>query len=74
MDESTWPNSLNAIVNQTRKEQNVDYQSNQKEDGEMEWAKQDVAKELININSIAKPTISVTQDQPRYYVDMLQFL
>jgi hypothetical protein len=26
-------------VNQTRKEQNVDYQSNQKEDGEMEWAK-----------------------------------
>jgi hypothetical protein len=39
MDESTWPNSLNAIVNQTRKEQNVDYQSNQKEDGEMEWAK-----------------------------------
>ncbi len=46
----------------------------------MEWAKQDVVKELINIDSIAKPTIhefmfnSVTQDQPRYYVDMLQFL
>ncbi len=35
----------------------IDYQSNQKEDGEMEWAKQNVVKKLINIASTAKPTI-----------------
>jgi hypothetical protein len=37
MDERTWPNNLYIVMNQTREEQNDDYQSNQ-EDGEMEWA------------------------------------
>ncbi len=42
----------------------------------MEWAKQNVTKELINITSTTKPTTresmpnNVVQNQPRYYVDM----
>jgi hypothetical protein len=77
MDERTWPNNLYIVVNQIKEEQNDDYQSNQKEDGEMEWVEQNVVEELIHIASITKPTThefmfnSVAQDQPRYYVDML---
>ncbi len=55
MDERTRPSSLYTLMNQTRKDQDDDYQSNQEEDGEMEWAKQNVVEELINITSIAKP-------------------
>ncbi len=42
----------------------------------MEWAKQNVTKELINITSTTKPTThesmpnTVVQNQPKYYVDM----
>ncbi len=39
MDERTRPSSLYTLMNQTRKDQDDDYQSNQEEDGEMEWAK-----------------------------------
>ncbi len=38
MDEIIGPNSLYIVMNQTKEEQNDDYQSNQKEDGDMEWA------------------------------------
>ncbi len=64
-------------MNQIIKEQDDDCQSNQKEDGEMEWGEQNVVAKLINIISIAKPTThesmpnSVVQGQLRYYVDML---
>jgi hypothetical protein len=54
MDEITRPSSLYIILNQIRKEQDHDYQSNQKEDGEMERAKQNATKELINITSTIK--------------------
>jgi hypothetical protein len=36
MDEIIGPNSLYIVMNQTKEEQNDDYQSNQKEDGDME--------------------------------------
>jgi hypothetical protein len=54
MDEITRPSSLYIILNQIRKEQDHDYQSNQKEDKEMEWAKQNATKKLINITSTTK--------------------
>jgi hypothetical protein len=37
MDEEIRPSSLYIVVNQIREEWNDDYQSNQEEDGEMEW-------------------------------------
>jgi hypothetical protein len=35
----------------------IDYELNQKEDGEMEWLEQNVVEKLINIASTAEPTI-----------------
>jgi hypothetical protein len=76
MNERIRPSSLYTIVNQIREDQDDDYQSNQEEDGEMEWAKQNVVEKLINITSTAEPTThefmlnNVAQNQPRYYVDM----
>jgi hypothetical protein len=49
MDEIIRLSSLYTILNQTREEQDHDYQSNQEEDGEMEWAKQNGTKKLNNI-------------------------
>jgi hypothetical protein len=37
MDERTKHNYLYTIVNQIKEERDDDYQSNQEEDGEMEW-------------------------------------
>jgi hypothetical protein len=54
MDEITIPSRLYTILNQTKEEQNHDYQSNQEEDGEMEWAKQNVMKKRINIPPTAE--------------------
>ncbi len=38
-------------MNLIGKEQHDDYQSNQEEDGEMEWVEQNATKEFINITS-----------------------
>jgi hypothetical protein len=46
MDEITMHSSLYIVVNQTKEKQDDDYQSNQEEDGEMEWVEQNVAKEF----------------------------
>jgi hypothetical protein len=54
MDEVTRPNSLYMVLNQTKEEQNHDHQSNREEYGKMEWAKQNVTEELINITSTTK--------------------
>ncbi len=42
MDAKIRPSSLYTIVNQTKQKQDDDYQSNQEEDVEMEWEKQNV--------------------------------
>jgi len=47
MDDVTRSNSLYIILNQTKEEQDHDYQSNQYEDWEMEWAKLNGTKVLI---------------------------
>jgi hypothetical protein len=46
----TRPNSLYTTMNQTRQEQDDDYQSNQEEDGKMEWAEQNVIIDQYNFN------------------------
>ncbi len=57
MDERIKPTSLvYIIVNQTREEQDDGYQSNQGEDRETEWAKQNIVEELINRASTTEPT------------------
>jgi hypothetical protein len=50
MDEKTRLSSLYTIVNQTRQEQDDDYQSNQEEDVEIEWEKQNVVIDQWNFN------------------------
>ncbi len=50
MDERTRSSKLYIIVNQTRQKQDDDYQSDLEEDGEMEWAKQNVVVDQYNFN------------------------
>ncbi len=50
MDEGTRSSKLYIIVNQTRQKQDDDYQSDLEEDGEMEWAKQNVVVDQYNFN------------------------
>jgi hypothetical protein len=42
-------------MNLIGKKQHDDYQSNQEEDGEMEWVEHNAIEKLINITSIVKP-------------------
>ncbi len=45
----------------------------EQEDGEQDWTKHTIAKELINIGSTTKvPIACLFKYQPRYYVNMLE--
>ncbi len=50
MDERTRSSKLYIIVNQTKQKQDDEYQSDQEEDGEMEWATQNVVVDQYNFN------------------------
>jgi hypothetical protein len=52
--ERTRPSNLYTIVNKIGEKQDDDYQSNQGEDGEMEWVEHNVEEKLINIISTTK--------------------
>jgi hypothetical protein len=51
MDHKTSPNSFYIVHNQTKKEKDDDYHSNENDDGEMQWVENVVVEELINITT-----------------------
>ncbi len=72
MEEKTSPSTLYTLVNRTREDDDDDYHSNE-EDGEQQWTKHAIIKELLNIGLTIKVTThDLFKDQLWYYVKLLK--
>jgi hypothetical protein len=53
----------------------MEEEESKQKDGEQDWTKHTIVKELINIGSTTEvPIVGLSKDQPRYYVNMFRIL